>query len=94
MSTTQTATIQLRIDSRTKAQAQAILKKLGTDLSSAMKLFLTQVIRTKSIPFVARTVNGYTVEYEQSLMDELKRMKEGDEVTFKTVKEFLADLNS
>jgi DNA-damage-inducible protein J len=94
MSTSQTATIQLRIDSRTKAQAQVILKKLGTDLSSAMKLFLTQVIRTKSIPFVARTENGYTVEYERSLLDELKRMKAGNEVTFKSAKEFLADLNS
>lgn len=94
MSTNQTATIQLRIDSRTKAQAQTILKKLGTDLSSAMKLFLTQVIRTKSIPFVARTVNGYTVEYEQSLRDELKRMKAGDEVTFKSAKEAIKYLNS
>ncbi|MCX6719205.1 MAG: type II toxin-antitoxin system RelB/DinJ family antitoxin [Candidatus Taylorbacteria bacterium] len=91
---TQTSTIQLRIDSSTKAQAQSILKKLGMDLSSAMKLFLTQVIRTKSIPFVARTVNGFTPEYEQELIDEIKAMEAGHEKTFKSVKELMADLNS
>ncbi|MEK7609659.1 MAG: type II toxin-antitoxin system RelB/DinJ family antitoxin [Patescibacteria group bacterium] len=93
MSTIQT-TIQLRIDSKTKSQAQAVLKKLGTDLSSAVKLFLTQVIRTKSIPFIARTVNGYTPEYEAMILDELKAMKNGRERTFKTVEALMADLNS
>jgi len=94
MSTTQTATIQLRIDSRTKLKAQNIFKKLGTDLSSAMKLFLSQVIRTKSIPFVARTVNGYTPEYEQSLIDEIEAMKNGSGKRFKTVEALMKDLNS
>ncbi len=91
---TQTATIQLRIDRATKLKAQSTLKKLGFDLSSGLKLFLSQVVRTKSIPFTIRTVNGYTPEYEQSLRDELKAMKAGREKTFKTVKELMADLNS
>lgn len=91
---TQTATIQLRIDSRTKSQAQNILKKLGTDLSSAMKLFLSQVIRTKSIPFVARTVNGYTPEFEKMILDELKSMKAGNEITYKSAKDAIRYLNS
>lgn len=91
---TQTATIQLRINSRMKSQAQNILKKLGTDLSSAMKLFLSQVIRTRSIPFVTRTVNGYTPEYEQMILDELKAMKAGQEITFKSAKDAIDYLNS
>jgi DNA-damage-inducible protein J len=84
MSSPQTSTIQLRIDSRTKAKAQSVLKELGTDLSSAMKLFLTQVIRTKSIPFIARTENGYTPEYERMILDELKAMKSGQELAFRS----------
>ena len=91
---TQTATIQLRIDSRMKSQAQNILKKLGTDLSSAMKLFLSQVIRTKSIPFVARTVNGFTPEFEQMVLDEWKAMKAGREIAFKSAKDAIKYLNS
>lgn len=91
---TQTSTIQLRIDSGTKAKAQAIFKKLGTDLSSAMKLFLSQVIRTKSIPFVVRTENGFTPEYEAMILRELKAMKAGEGKRFKTVESLMADLNS
>ena len=56
-------TIQLRINKKTKEQAQNIFKKMGMDMSSGMKLFLSQVIRTKSIPFIARTENGFTPEY-------------------------------
>ena len=63
-----TTTVQLRIDATTKAQAQKILEKLGLDLSSGIKLFLTQVVRTKSIPFVARTENGYTPAREREIL--------------------------
>jgi addiction module RelB/DinJ family antitoxin len=62
---TNTTTIQLRIDKKTKAAASAIFEKLGMDMTSGMKLFLSQVVRTKSIPFVARTENGFTPEYEK-----------------------------
>jgi DNA-damage-inducible protein J len=90
----QSTTIQLRVDKRTKDQAQAILRKLGLDLSSATKLFLNQIIRTKSIPFVARTENGYTPEYEQMLLDEVKAMENGSGKRFKTVEDLMKDLNS
>lgn len=90
---TNTTTIQLRIDKKTKNQAQDIFKKLGMDMTSGMKLFLSQVIRTKSIPFVARTVNGFTPEFERELLDETaEAMKNGKR--FKTVKELMDDLNS
>ncbi len=90
---TNTTTIQLRIDKKTKNQAQDIFKKLGMDLSSAMKLFLSQVIRTKSIPFIARTVNGYTPEYEQFILDQsVDALKNGKR--FSSVKALMEDLNS
>lgn len=92
--TIQSATIQLRIDAQTKKRAQSVLNKLGTDLSSAMKLFLNQVIKTKSIPFIVRTANGFTPEYEQILLDEIKAMDNGRVKSFKTVEALMADLNS
>ena len=79
-------TIQLRIDKKTKEQAQNIFKKIGMDMSSGMKLFLSQVIRTKSIPFIARTENGFTPEYEQFILDQSKDIKENGK-RFKTVKD-------
>jgi addiction module RelB/DinJ family antitoxin len=63
-----TTTVQLRIDAATKMQAQKILEKLGLDLSSGIKMFLSQVVRTKSIPFVARTENGYTPAREREII--------------------------
>lgn len=63
-------TLQLRIDQKTKSSAQRIIKSMGLDLSSAIKVFLTQVIIEKSIPFPIRTVNGFTSEYEKSLIKE------------------------
>jgi DNA-damage-inducible protein J len=90
---TNSTTIQLRIDKKTKNQAQAIFKKLGMDLTSGMKLFLTQVIRTKSIPFVARTENGFTPEYEQELLETIADAKINGK-RFKTVEAMMKDLNS
>lgn len=92
--TTQSATIQLRIDAQTKKRAQSVFKKLGIDISSAMKLFLNQVIKTKSIPFTVRTENGYTPEYEKMILDELKAMKNGREERFASVEALMADLTS
>lgn len=88
-----TTTIQLRIDKKTKNAAQAIFEKLGMDMSSGMKLFLSQVVRTKSIPFVARTENGYTPEYEQFILDQSADIRKNGK-TFKTVKELMEDLEN
>lgn len=81
-----TTTIQVRIDAKTKKQAQTVFEKMGLDLSSGVKLYLTQVIREQGLPFTPRTVNGFTPEYEARILKELewtrkhgKRYKSGEE---------------
>ena len=88
-----TTTFQLRIDKATKAKAQAIFKKMGMDMSAATKLFLTEVVRTKSIPFIIRTENGFTPEYEAELIRETEEAKKNGP-RFKTVEALMKDLNS
>ena len=44
-------TINIRTDSEVKAQAQDILAKLGLDLTTAVNLFLRQVICSQSVAF-------------------------------------------
>ena len=44
-------TINIRTDSEVKAQAQDILSKLGLDLTTAVNLFLRQVIYKQSASF-------------------------------------------
>ncbi len=53
-----TQTLNVRIDKTTKAQAQKVLGKIGLDLSSAVKIFLTKVVTTESIPFDINTKKG------------------------------------
>lgn len=84
-------TVQLRIDSATKMQAQKILEKLGLDLSSGIKMFLTQVVRTKSIPFVARTVNGYTPAREREILKDIAWTKKHGK-RYATPKQMLDDI--
>lgn len=90
---TNSTTIQLRIDKKTKEKAQQIFSKLGMDLSSGMKLFLSQVVITKSIPFQPRTVNGYSPEYEAYLIKQTEdTLKNGKR--FKSVKDLMKDLEN
>jgi DNA-damage-inducible protein J len=44
-------TINIRTDSEVKAQAQDILSKLGLDLTTAINLFLRQVICAQGVTF-------------------------------------------
>jgi DNA-damage-inducible protein J len=43
--------INIRTDSALKAQAQAVLEDLGLDLSTAINVFLRQVVQKEAIPF-------------------------------------------
>lgn len=56
------ATIQIRIDEQTKKKSAKILKDLGLDTSSAINVFLKQVVLTRSIPFRILTENGLTIQ--------------------------------
>ncbi|MDD5103377.1 MAG: type II toxin-antitoxin system RelB/DinJ family antitoxin [Candidatus Peribacteraceae bacterium] len=65
--------IQVRTGNKLKRDVQKVLESIGLDMSSAIKLYLHQIVITQSIPFPLRTVNGYTVEQEQ------KMIREGEE---------------
>ncbi len=56
------ATINAKIDSRTKDEAKSILKSLGLNMSEAINLFFKQIIYTQSIPFEIRLPNKTTAE--------------------------------
>ena len=43
--------INIRTDSELKAKAQAVLNDLGLDMSTAMNVFLHQIVYNQAIPF-------------------------------------------
>ena len=74
--------IQVRIDEKTKRKAKKTLEELGLDLSSAVKLFLRNVIITESIPFDIRTKNGFTLSQEAMMVKEAdEALKKGKQYT-------------
>lgn len=63
-------TIQVRTDERKKRAAQYILQKLGMDLSTAINIYLVQIIAKNGIPFEIVTENGMTPAQERRLLRE------------------------
>ncbi len=51
MSTSTTIPIQIRVDKKTKEEANELFNELGTSMSGAVNIFLKQCVNTGSIPF-------------------------------------------
>lgn len=85
-------TIQIRIDSKTKNAARKTLEEVGLDMSSAVKLFLTNVVNKKGIPLDLKTENGFTLAQEQGLISETEEAKKTSR-RFATVDELMKDLS-
>ena len=49
-----TSAINIQVDSETKKEATAILNDLGLSMSTAINLFLRQIIKTDGLPFEVR----------------------------------------
>jgi DNA-damage-inducible protein J len=59
------STLNIRIDKKLKETAGKTLKNMGLDISSGIKMFLCQVVNTKSIPFEPRMHYTMTLEQEK-----------------------------
>lgn len=80
------ATIQVRVDEKTKTQANRVLSALHISMSEAVKLFLRQVVLHKGLPFEVRIPNALTRET-------LEKAERGEDVKdFATVEELFEDL--
>ena len=75
------ATIQLRIDDATKKSAKVVLDKLGIDMSSAIKIYLKQIVINKGIPFKVITENGFTIEQELEILKASEEARKGINLT-------------
>ena len=45
------STIQIRVEDELKSKSDALFKDLGTDTTTAIRMFLTQAIATNGFPF-------------------------------------------
>ncbi len=67
-----TQAIQVRVEEDLKKNADKVLSGLGLDMPSAIRIFLTKVVSTNSIPFELKntpyTINGFTPEFEEEVL--------------------------
>lgn len=82
--------LQIRIDTKTKREAQKILDNLGIDMSSAVKLFFRQIINARNLPFELRDENGLTLHGAEILRESVISAKNSTK-TFKSGSALLKD---
>lgn len=73
--------IQLRIDDKTKKSAKKVLDELGVDMSSAIKIYLKQIVIKQGIPFELVTENGFSPDEECKILKASAEAKAGKNIT-------------
>ncbi|WP_099832350.1 type II toxin-antitoxin system RelB/DinJ family antitoxin [Streptococcus suis] len=75
------STIAIRVDDELKNQATELYKELGLDMTTAVKLFLVQSVKTRSIPFpVSLNVSDFDNDgkyiTDERLLQAIRSLKE------------------
>lgn len=82
--------ISIRLEEKTKKAATKTLESLGLDMSTAIKMFLQQVIVEKSLPFTPSQNPAYlAAKWEAQVADALKNSRR-----YATAEELMADIES
>lgn len=71
------STIQVRVDDELKSKSDQLFKDLGTDTTSAIRMFLTQAVANNGFPFEIKKAvhNPYSAMTEEMLMEKLERAR-------------------
>lgn len=86
-----TTNISIRMDTKLKADADALFEELGMNISTAFNIFVRQALRERGIPFMIteRTPNKETTA---ALMEAERIAKDSNITGYTNVNELLADL--
>lgn len=83
------ANLQVRLDDSLKAKAQTVAEGMGMDLSSAVRIFLAQMVRENGLPFTPSNDPFYSAKNRQALSQSLSQVVAGE-----TVEKSMAELRS
>lgn len=89
------STIQVRVEDELKRKSDDLFKDLGTDTTTAIRIFLTQAVATNGFPFeIKRQVeaNPYAPMTERELLAKLKKSRE--QGTFRDADQVISDMRS
>lgn len=89
------STIQVRVDDELKSKSDALFKDLGTDTTTAIRIFLTQAVATNGFPFEIKRqtgLNPYTPMTEKEMLAKLEKSRE--QGAFRDADHVISDLRS
>ena len=91
------STIQLRVDDELKAKSDSLFKDLGTDTTSAIRMFLTQAVANNGFPFeIKRPAAGlYTPMKEEEMLARLETSrKHASQGKYRDADDVVSDMRS
>lgn len=71
------STIQVRVDDELKIKSDELFKDLGTDTTTAIRMFLTQALAVNGFPFEIKRAgtNPYEALAEHEILDKLEKSR-------------------
>lgn len=93
------STIQVRVDDELKLKSDNLFKDLGTDTTSAIRMFLTQAVANNGFPFEIKKrtteMNPYVPLTEEELLEKLAvSRKHASEGKLQHADDVVADLRT
>lgn len=84
------ANLSIRVDKEVKEQAEEVLKRLGIPMSSAINIFLNQIILRQGLPFDVKISDPIFIENltEKELIEMLEEAKNDDGIPFDEIKKY------
>ena len=72
------STIQVRVDDDLKAKSDELFKELGTDTTTAIRMFLIKALSVNGFPFEIKraSANPYEALTELELLEKLEKSRE------------------
>ena len=94
MEVAKTTNLNIRIDKEVKNQAEILLNEMGMTLSTAVNVFVRQLIREGRIPFVIGEnrdiINGYDLLYIRQKLDEAEEQLNDSEIKCTNAREVMS----
>ena len=89
------STIQVRVDDDLKLKSDKLFRELGTDTTSAIRMFLTQAVANNGFPFELKkkTANPYVAMSETEVLQKLEVSRQhANDGSIKDANEVISDM--
>ena len=91
------STIQVRVDDDLKKKSDNLFKELGTDTTTAIRMFLTQAVAHNAFPFEIKKIseNPYLPLSEEQLLQKLElSRKHAEQGQYRNADDVISDMRA